>query len=477
MMNCIGIDLGTFHTVSVLKNDQGIQFPSHSIRSIAKFVGRGLAVGVDADLQINSPGHLILAPKLKLHDHSESRETISIILRKLVEQSIQALGANIRTAVMTVPPGWSFEDCEVIRESVSILGLNLVFMHEPIALLAAVSYLSKKKECNPSITGLLASTENVFVCDWGAGTVDLAVIKLNHKKNGLDYQCLGETTVLGEGGTDLAMDIVCSEEEFTNNQDAIKTAFFLQLAWQGEAVGTFNFDKFKTKSQSRRQIAANKISNVAAELMRRLCIDDHSKIVTILHGGPLENAELRTYLEDDLLINVGLDKTKIIMAGSDFIRSFTGMRNIRRDCLVAAGAAIYGANGEALPEFEYEIILKDSFGKSTSSVKLIKGKNLSGIQVISPPYTGVDYYVEVYQISNIEGTRDRTPISAELKLFVRKDAVVMYRIAEAGAGFVTVEAAEAQNLPCPELFPDSRIESIILPEKSTRFHIRHTEIR
>ena len=465
MKKCIGIDLGTFHTVSVLKNEQDVLFPTHSIRSIA--------VGVDADLQINSPGHLILAPKLKLHDQSESRETISIILRKLVEQSIQALGANIRTAVMTVPPGWSFEDCTAIRESVSVLGLELSFMHEPIALLAAVTYLSKKKECNPLITGLLATTEKVFVCDWGAGTVDLAVIQLIHKKNGLDYQCLGESTVLGEGGTNLAIDIVDSVEEFVNNQDVIKSAFFLQLSWQGEAANSFNFDKYKTNSQSRRQIAANKISIAAAELMQRLCIDDRTDIVTILHGGPLENKELRTFLENDLFSNVGLDTSKSFMAGTDFIRSFVGLRNIKRDCLVAAGAAIYGADGEALPEFEYEIFLKDSFGKSTSSVRLIKGKNLSGIQVITPPFSGVDYYVEVYQVSNIGGFRERTPISAELKLFVRKGAVVMYRIAAAGVGFATVEAAEAQDLPCPELFPDSRIESITLPEKSTRFHIRN----
>ena len=69
--------------------------------------------------------------------------------------------------------------------------------------------------------------------------------------------------------------------------------------------------------------------------------------------------------------------------------------------------------------------------------------------------------------------RNKTAISAELKLFVRKNAVVMYRIAEAGVGFAKIEASEAQDLPAPENFSDSRIEAVILPEKSTRFNVRY----
>jgi len=467
--SCIGIDLGTFHTVAVQKKLEGIVFPSRSIPSIAVMLGKVPVVGVDAIQQIDLPNRMIIAPKLKLHDQSESKETISIILRKLVEQSIQDLGANVRSAVMTVPPGWTLDDCMAIRESVSVLGLELSFLHEPIALLSAVTYLSRKGDSNPLITGLLATSEKVLVCDWGAGTVDLALVQLLHKSNGFEYRCLGESTILGEGGTNIALDIVGNVDGNSDLQKNEKTAFRLQSAWQGFQFSTFKLDNYKSESLERRRRAANKIATATSELLERLCIDNRSEIVTLLHGGPLESKELRSALEDELSNNVGLSKSKFFTAGTEFTNDFTGIRNIRRDCLVAAGASIYGADGEALPEFEYEIILKDSFGKSTSTIRLIKGKNLAGIQVITPPFSGVDYFVEVHQVTTSGGSRERTPISAELKLFVRKGAVVMYRIADAGVGFATIEAAEAQDLPSPELYIDSRIESVVLPEKSTRF--------
>lgn len=140
----------------------------------------------------------------------------------------------------------------------------------------------------------------------------------------------------------------------------------------------------------------------------------------------------------------------------------------RRDVLVATGASLFAARGKALPEFEYEITLKDSSGRSSSSVRLARRHNLAGIQVITPPFSGVDYYVDVQQLRR-DGTK--TSIKTELSLHIRKDAVVMYRIREAGVGYALVEAIEAQNLPCPEPFPDACLDQRTLPEQSTRFSI------
>jgi hypothetical protein len=471
MNSAIGIDLGTFHTVSVLKSQEEITLPSRSVPSIAVILGKTPVVGVDAIQQINLANRLIIAPKLKLHDHSEPKELITTILRKLVEQSTKDLGVNIRNTVMTVPPGWNLEDCLSIQESVSVLGFAVCFIHEPIALLAAVFYLSRKKECNPSFTGRLATAKQILVCDWGAGTVDIALIEVSHKPNSIEFRCLGEKTILGEGGTNMATDIIQNVDKKSDFNQIERMSFSLQAAWQGMGVSSFNLDKYQVETSKRRLNAAKQISKETADLLDRLCIDNRSEMVTLLYGGPMESMELRKSLLSEFSSKVGLLEKNALIAGSDFLKSFSQIKNIRRDCLVAAGASIYGSNGEALPEFEYDIILKDSFGKPSSKIKLIKDKNLEGIQVITPPFTGVDYFVEVHQIINRIGVREKTPISAELKLHIRKGAVVMYRIAEAGVGYAIIEASEAKDLPYPELFENSRQQSVVLPEKSTRFSI------
>ena len=472
-MNHIGIDLGTFHTVAVSCEQEQLFFPARSIPSIAFKLGNATIVGVDAESQIDLAQQLLIAPKLKLHDKSVAPEFISSVLRKLVEQATIDLGVSGRKAVMTVPPSWTLSDCLAIKESVSALGLELNFLHEPVALLIAVMQLTRKRGCDPFVAGLLTTAKRVLVCDWGAGTVDLALVQIKQSADIVEFRCLGETTVLGHGGTNIAQEVVGSFANDSTTMMRDKEAFKLQKYWQGDSLATFNSDKYSRSTTLRRQSAAVAIASAASDLLTRLCIDDRSDIVTLLYGGPIESAELRNSLISELELAAGTKQEIVCFAGSKLVRAVENSRPLRRDVLVAAGASIYSANGEALPEFEYEIILRDSFGKSTSTIRLIKGRNLAGIQVVTPPFTGVDYYVDVSQISVIGNTRNKTSIAAELKLFVRKNAVVMYRIAEAGVGFAKIEASEAQDLPAPENFPDSRIEAVILPEKSTRFNVRY----
>jgi len=472
-MNHIGIDLGTFHTVAVSCEEHQLIFPSRSIPSIAFKLGNATIVGVDAESQIDLAQQLLIAPKLKLHDKSVAPEFISSVLRKLVEQATIDLGVSGRNAVMTVPPSWTLSDCLAIKQSVSALGLELNFLHEPVALLIAVMQLTRKRGCDPFVAGLLTTAKRVLVCDWGAGTVDLALVQINQSSDVIEFRCLGETTVLGHGGTNIAQDVVGSFVTDSTTMVRDKEAFKLQKYWQGDALATFNSDKYSRDTTLRRNSAAVAIASAASDLLNRLCIDDRSDIVTLLYGGPVESVELRSSLISELEVAAGTNREIVCFAGSEFVRTVENSRPLRRDVLVAAGASIYSANGEALPEFEYEIVLRDSFGKPTSTIRLIKGRNLAGIQVVTPPFTGVDYYVDVSQISITGNMRNKTAISAELKLFVRKNAVVMYRIAEAGVGFAKIEASEAQDLPAPENFSDSRIEAVILPEKSTRFNVRY----
>jgi hypothetical protein len=466
----VGIDLGTFHTVAVHANLDKITFSKRSIPSIAVLIRNATIVGFEAQRQSATATKIIVAPKLKLHDRSESLEVLKPILRGLVSESLTNLGLREASAVLTVPPGWNLSDCIAIKEAVEPLGFSLSFFHEPVALLAAAYHLIRHSSCEHAISGSLINAESVLICDWGAGTVDLAYVRIKRRGDGsIEFSVLGEKTEIGEGGNDLARDIVIETVGDSIKDRADFVAYQLQEAWQGNLLPGFNASLFERKAGERRKQAAIRISKSVSQLLADLSIFDRSKVLFLLYGGPMESADLSDALKAELTNELGIGKSQMINLDSNYVERTGNELGARRDMLVAAGAALYGTSGEAIPEFEYEVLLRDSFGNKTSSVRLVKDKNLKGIQVITPPYTGVDYFVDIIQLSSANGVSTRTAISGELRLHVRSNAVIRYSIAEAGVGFVKIQAAEAMDLPTPELFSDSRIEELLLPEKSTRF--------
>jgi hypothetical protein len=470
--SAVGIDLGTFHTVAVEASLGQLSFPSRSVPSIAIEIGKTPIVGVDAMRQLDLPQPLMLAPKMKLRDPDSRTDLVQIVLRKLVDQSLQDLSPRSRrNAVLTVPPGWGRAECELIKDAVSLLDIETSFLHEPVAVLAAVRALALREECNSIAAGQLSAARRVLVCDWGAGTVDIALVEITAAKGRLEFRCIGEDTRLGHGGTDIALDVVRSVEPALLSSQLDKLAYQLQTAWQQKSGGPFDSETYARATSRRRDAAAKAIAESMVTLVQQSASGALGDLLLMLYGGPLESAELKQSLISEIQSSMSLDTDRILAVDSRFVAQFVSLPNIRRDCLVALGASLFGQSGETLPEFEYVVTLKDSFGKPASEVRLIRGKNLHGVQVVSPPFTGVDYFVDVSQVSNSGGVRRETSVRGELKLHVRKGAVILYKIAEAGVGFARIEASEAQDLPAPELFSDSRVESLLMPEKSTRFTV------
>jgi len=466
----LGIDLGTFHTVAVHADSTKLTFSKRSIPSVAVVIKDTPIVGFEAQRLSASATRLIVAPKLKLHDRSEPLDLIKPILRKLVDESISNLGMKEASAVLTVPPAWSINDCISIKDAVEALGFSVSFLHEPVALLAAAYYMARHSQGDYQRSGQLVNAESILVCDWGAGTVDLAFVKVQRKVDGsTEFAVLGERTEIGDGGTDLAKDIVSRAAVATEKPRVDYFAYQLQEAWQGNQLPGFDASLFETNTTSRRQEAAERISASVSKLLSELEVHDRAAILTILYGGPLESKELSESLTARLVIDARLSRNHIFNLDSTFVERQGSFVLARRDALVAAGAALYGTTGEAIPEFEYEVILRDSFGSKSSSVRLVRDRNLKGIQVVTPPFTGVDYFVDIAQLTRGNNETRPTSISGELRLHVREGAVVMYSIADAGVGFVKIQAAEAMDLPSPKLFDDSRVEELLIPEKSTRF--------
>ena len=144
----VGIDIGTFHTVAVEVASNGLKFPSRSVPSIAMMVGTTSIVGVDAVRQLDLPQPIMLAPKMKLRDPDIKAELIQGVLRKLADQALRDLApTGKQRVVLTVPPGWARAECESIRSAVALLDISAEFLHEPVAVLAAVRTLALREEC------------------------------------------------------------------------------------------------------------------------------------------------------------------------------------------------------------------------------------------------------------------------------------------------------------------------------------------
>jgi hypothetical protein len=469
MKTGIGIDVGTFHTVAVSSGSL-IRIPNQSIPSRALRAGPVLIVGIDTISQLNSSFERILAPKLMLDDSNKKNTDLKEVIQKLVEQALQGLGMPPNNIVLTVPPGWSLAKCNLLEAAVNELGYQVRFMHEPIALLISAMYLAPKLTLYSDVAKL-DKPSLVMVCDWGAGTVDLALVKVSRVGNIYEFSCLDEVTEIGQGGTSLARDIVrnsVSESGKKGKMQIDVEADFLQLYWQGDKFASLDFSDYSKPTKDRRQYAATVVANKIETLVNNCSILDRTEILFLLHGGPLESEELCTRLKEELKNSLGVNDEQFVHVGENFAKHLSDTNVLwRRDVLVAAGASLFASRGDVLPEFQYEIALINSFGGVSSKIILKRDRNTEGIRVITPPYSGTDYSVSVQQVRGSIATS----VCADLHIHVRPNALVMYRILEAGVGYATLEALEAQDLPHPVPFSDSRSDCQRFPERSARFSI------
>lgn len=466
-MLSLGIDIGTFHTLAVSVDGSTLTVPPRSVPSAALLAKPVPIVGYDAIQQLDLPYRLLQAPKLHMGTNDVEPGLLRGIIQRLAEQALKDLALHPdRPLVITVPPGWTLDQCTVLEDALMAVAPKVRFLHEPVALLVAAWYLARVHP-DAGIRAKLSSFQEIVVCDWGAGTVDLAAVKTNGDLRRPEFLCVGEHTDRIWGGTSIARSAV---EAYLGaghilRTDSERTALLLQQQWAGMEASPVSLAGLEAFVSKRRQNAAFAIQSVTRQLLAK-CTSP-SRVLFVMHGGPLESTELRREFSE-ALETVGISRDRQVHIGNDFAEAVVPrVANLRRESLVALGAALFSAYGQALPEFEYRIKLRDGFGQISSSLRLAITPNTKGIQPINPPYTGVDYIVEVQQMSaGVE-----TPMRKELALHVRENAVVLYRIADAGVGFARIEAVEARNLPTPKPFADAISATVVMPESSTRFQL------
>ncbi len=478
----IGIDAGTFHTVAVRMHCDApprgdvLRFPQRSIPSIAFRSGDTPVVGVDAIPYLDSDREIILAPKLQLAGAGKDLPLLQRIIRKLVYQALQDLGVERPgSAVMTVPPSWTLEHCRILKESIEPLVPKISFLHEPIAMVLGAIYLAPQYDKDLRLAAKLDRAELALICDWGAGTVDVALVRINRAGKLHEFSCLGEVTELDQGGTAIARDVVRDfQKSRVEGESAEKNAYRLQAHWAGDVFPGRDFSGYEPLIRKRRSVAAEVVAQRVSELLDSFAIEDRGKILCILHGGPLESPDLKLFFQEKLAVLAKLSAQQFLHIGNEFASGLSfDTIPWRRDVLVASGAALFAARGKIQPEFEYRISLRNARGELASSVMLALGPNLAGIQIVEPPNTGSDYYVEVQQLRRSPDGGDLVPtsIKAELAHYVRPRALVKYCILGADVGYACIEAREVTDTMEPGDIPDAKYARVFLPEKCTRFSI------
>lgn len=466
-MTRVGVDIGTFHTLAVsLGSDGVLTIPPRSVPSIA-LLRRTPIVGFDAVSQLDLNLPLLQAPKLEMSSPTSDRQLLATVLGKLAAQSLDGVARDLdKPLTITVPPAWDLEKCELLSEALCSISRDLQFMHEPIALLVAAWYLAPRHP-DQSYRAKLDNFREILVCDWGAGTVDLAAVSVNGAFESPEFRCIRSHTDRNWGGTSLARRAVdkLHASGTVLSDDKERIALYMQQEWAGTHTSPVPLAALAPLVSKQRQQAAVAIRMLVNDLIHHC--SSPKKVLFIMHGGPLESAELRSELSDELE-SVGITTDRQIHLGNDFTKQLSHIAcNLRRDSLVAAGAALYATCGKALPEFAYQINLRDSFRTQSSSLRLAITPHTKGIQAVTPPFTGVDYVVDVQQLRQ-EGS---TPMKKELEIHCRQDAVLLYRVAAASVGYARIEVTEAKNLPTPIPFSDACRNAVTMPETSTRFQL------
>lgn len=495
-----GLDVGTWRTAAVgVAPDGRLHLPQtsvsdrvalHSIRSWAclepLIVGQELS---PEDLRPALLANLVTSPKLELRTADSDRSA-------LLEKAIQGLAHQVigdhlfptvdaEEVVASVPPGWDLRQCRLMGRALAETTTRHRFFHEPVAVLVALRWIAQEIGQHGDVApvlpflGGIRKRPIVLVVDWGAGTIDLAVVETKPSGEGDRYQCLFDCTVEGHGGARMAEDVtfeVASRGSPVSELDASVHAVLLQSAWEDpgrDYAGLLQRDDLAQATTIRRSQACAVVAGKVAEAMCALQL--RSRDVSIVQfGGPIESAECRLLLQGQLCRSCGFDQEQFFSASTSFLeeccRSTNGIVNVSRDAVVAIGACVFGQLGQTEPEFDYLITPRDGQNRDSEPLVVSRRNGQRGTKVVRPEYTGVDYTVKVSQQRNGEDTA----LADELSLYVRPGAVVRYELG-ASVGAADLRCSEAQDIPVPEPFSDSATVAVAIPERSTRFTIANRQ--
>lgn len=196
----VGFDFGTTNSlISVILRDRaidimgddGLPFPS-----VVRYQGERVIVGREAKESLDSAGigihgDIVRSPKFLLGDESVhvggvERSPVDIVhdvVRHVKAESLRGpQGRNldgVQNAVVTIPVTMTGPRRAALRDAFRRADIGIVqFVHEPFA--ALYGYL--RGQSDPSAVLRKLNRRNVLVVDWGGGTLDLTLCRIERDR-------------------------------------------------------------------------------------------------------------------------------------------------------------------------------------------------------------------------------------------------------------------------------------------------------
>ena len=196
----VGFDFGTTNSlISVvvgnrvvnILDDEGLPIPS-----VVRYEGERITVGRDAKQALDSAGlgvhgNTVRSPKFLLGEESVyvggvERSPVDIVrdvVRHAKQEALQSRQARnldgVENAVVTIPVTMNGARRATLRDAFRLADIDIVqFVHEPLAAL----YGYVRSHDDPDSLSQSLQNRNVLVVDWGGGTLDLTLCRLEGNK-------------------------------------------------------------------------------------------------------------------------------------------------------------------------------------------------------------------------------------------------------------------------------------------------------
>ncbi|HQR46977.1 MAG TPA: molecular chaperone DnaK [Thermoanaerobaculia bacterium] len=324
--------------VGQIAKRQAITNPTQTIYAVKRLIGRKWEDPEVRQAKEHLSYQLVPAAngdlKIRVRDRDYSPEEISaFILRETKEFCEEALGEEIKEAIITVPAYFDDSQRQATRDAGRIAGLEVLrIINEPTAASLAYGLEKQKKQ------------ETIAVYDLGGGTFDISILRID---NGM-FEVLstsGDTFLGGEDFDRAVMDWLLADFIKQTGIDLRQDRLALQRLKEAAEKA-----KCELSSALETTIALPFIASDASgpkHINKVLTRDQFEALVTELvqrTEGPCKNALEAAGLKPDQIDNIilvgGQTRTPMVQRMVETIFGKPPNRSINPDEVVAVGAAI-----------------------------------------------------------------------------------------------------------------------------------------
>ncbi len=324
--------------VGQIAKRQAITNPTQTIYAVKRLCGRKWSDAEVVHVKDHLSYQIIEAAngdiKIRVRDHDYSPEEISaFILREIKEFCEEALGEEIKEAIITVPAYFDDSQRQATRDAGRIAGLEVLrIINEPTAASLAYGLEKQKKQ------------ETIAVYDLGGGTFDISILRID---SGM-FEVLstsGDTFLGGEDFDRTVMDWLLADFLKTTGIDLRQDRLALQRLKEAAEKA-----KCELSTALETTVALPFIASDASgpkHINKILTRDTFESLVADLvkrTEGPcknaLEAAALKPDQVDTIILVGGQTRTPLVQRMVESIFGKPPNRSINPDEVVAVGAAI-----------------------------------------------------------------------------------------------------------------------------------------